>query len=491
MLRSLLAACSIFVLLTSTILFPISSKACPVKFPETLLSLYRKSDAIYIARYDKTVDHEIVEDTDERTVVATRQHFDISSALKGENRKLFVLEERDYRYKNEVFELKQPDESEDEEGDALYRRPELKSGDTVLLFLSINRESKQLELTDYRDAIKKMSPERLAAYEARIDDLNSIFSAKKVDDAAIVDWLIRCTQDPLTRWEGAFELQQAYERMLWQDRQKEESKEEADTEDATEDSKATEAEPAEDETAASEEPDIPEQAADASDTDTDSQGDGNYVLDESIAQRWVDTTVYARLLTDNHKQLLTDILLDSTKETARNEKKTAGSVTPGDQALLELVSNWGDTRLARFLLDRIQVAGDDTYVISQLMSIAARVLKDDQLEKIAEDYSDVFYQEGDEVVEPSDTEEQTEEAETEDEIRSDDATISETESEAEGETADAVDATPDESSVVADTDAPKKMTYKELRAELFVKFLERSSVAIANAESKQIAKAGK
>ena len=495
MLRSFLAACSILVLLTSTILFPTSAQACPVKFPETLLSLYRKSDAIYVARYDKTVDHEVVEDTDERTVVATRQHFDVSSALKGENRKLFVLEESDYRYKNQVPELK-PEEPEEEEGDGLYRRPELKSGDTVLLFLSIDRESKKLELTDYRDAIKKMSPERLAAYEARISDLNSIFSAKKVDDAAILDWLIRCTQDPLTRWEGAFELQQAYERMLWQDRQNEQEKEEAEKEDVVEDpavaseAESTDAESAESEAAAeassvAEEENVSEQAVETS--DDNAQVDTDLII---RLKEWVDTTIYARMLTDNHRQLLTNILLDSANESARNDKKKSSTVTAGDQALLELVSNWGDARLAKFLIDKIQVAGDDTDVISQLMSTAARVLKDDQLEKIAQDYAAVSYQEDNETVEASDTEEEAEEAEAEDEIRSDDATVDATEAEVEDETADAVDASAEESSVEAEGEAPEKTTYKELRAELLAKFLERSSFAAANAEAKQIAKAG-
>ena len=494
MLRSLLAACSILVLLISTILFPTDAKACPVKSPETLLSLYRKSDAIYIARYDKTVDHEVVEDTDERTVVATRQHFDISSALKGENQKLFVLEDRDYRYKNEVPEIKS-EEPEDEEADALYRRPELKSGDTVLLFLTINRESKQLELTDYRDAIKKLSPERLSAYEARISDLNSIFSAKKVDDAAIVDWLIRCTQDPLTRWEGAFELQQAYERMLWQDQRKEqlkkEANKEANKEEVSDDTDSTsEAESADDQSEASDEAQVPEQAAQTSDVAPQS---GEFILDGEPASSWVDTTVYARMLTDNHKQLLTNTLLDSVKEETGNDKKKSNLASPGDQALLELVSNWGDTSLARFLIDKIQVAGVDNYAISQLMWTAARVLKDEQLYKIAQDYSNAFYQEDNEAVE--DSEEPADEAEAEDEASSDDAAVASTEAateaEAENETADVVEASADESALGADSSAPTKMTYKEFRAELLVKFLERSSVAIANAESKQIEKAGK
>lgn len=477
MLRSLLAACSILVLLFSTILFPTSAQACPVKLPTTLLSLYRDSDAIFVARYDKTVDHEIVEDTEERTVVMTRTRFDVSSTLKGENRKLFVLEEREYRYKNDTRDAESDEPDEEEEGDALYRRPELKSGDTVLLFLSADSDTKQLELTDYRDAIKKMSNERLAAYEARINDLNSIFSAKRVNNAAIVDWLIKCVQDPLTRWEGAFELQQSYERMLWQDRKNEEAKAEAKKEDETADSDATVA--LGDQAAASgaeeslEQPEVDESSTQAQ------------TVFEITDKEWVDPATYARLLTDDQKEVLTNLLLDSTKQTVNPEKMKSSATTPGDQALLELVSNWGDTRLARFILDKIQVAGDG-YTISQLMSSAAQVLKDDELQTIASDYSDAFYQEDDEIVEGTDTAaEQPDIPEpATDEIGSDDNSAVVDES----ETADvAVDTSTDN----ANAEASKKMTYKEFRAELLAKFFARSSVAIANADATKIEKAGK
>jgi hypothetical protein len=485
MLRSLLAACSILVLLTSTILFPTTGQACPVKFPETLLSLYRNSDAIYVARYDKTVDDKVVEDTDARTVMATLQHFDISSALKGENRKLFVLEETDYRYKNvepntEEVELQEEEEAEE---DALYRRPELKQGDTVLLFLSVDKDDKtKLELTDYRDAIKKMSAERLAAYEARIAELNSIFSAKKVDDAAILDWLIKCTQDPLTRWEGAYELQRGYDRMVWQDRLKEEEK--ANTNENNNDEQGA---LSGDTRATGVNIDPIDKAEDLEIRTDDGQqnqaGEDNgppnrIVLNGETGSHAVDTTVYARLITEDKKQLLTETFLNSAN--GPNDKKKVGSMTAGDQALLELVANWGDTRLAKFLLEKIQVAGDDGYVISQLMSTAAELLKDDELDKIAQDYSDASYQGDDEVVEgPETAEEETDRAE-------DSAEAAEEESEIE----DAVEVAVDEGSAEREADAPKKMTYKELRAQLFAQFLAQSSIAMANAEAKHIAKAG-
>ena len=69
MLRSLFCAAAIFVLVLSVCLLPQSASArrCPVDEPETLLSLYQNSDAIYIASFDKSTDGEVIETTADYT----------------------------------------------------------------------------------------------------------------------------------------------------------------------------------------------------------------------------------------------------------------------------------------------------------------------------------------------------------------------------------------------------------------------------------------
>src|ERR1044072_1668106 len=137
MFRSLLSAYCIAVLVLPALVFPTETRACPVKAPETLLSLYKNSDAIYVAKFDKTEDLEIIEETGAETVLNVRKRFDVSSSLKGELRKIFVLEEREYRYKSDQEQT--PSETsaaeQEEEAETLYSRPDLKPGDTVLLFL--------------------------------------------------------------------------------------------------------------------------------------------------------------------------------------------------------------------------------------------------------------------------------------------------------------------------------------------------------------------
>src|SRR5687768_16652587 len=179
MLRFLTCAAAIFVLVLSTCLLPQTATArrCGVKEPETLLSLYQNSDAIYVATFDKTVEGKVIEDTDDYTAVEIKKHFTVSSTLKGKSRKFFVLEEQDYRYKaqNVVgMAVVQPDseaeietaaetesEEEPESDEEAEDESELKSGDTLLLFVAKGGEGEPETLADYRDGIKRLSMEHI------------------------------------------------------------------------------------------------------------------------------------------------------------------------------------------------------------------------------------------------------------------------------------------------------------------------------------------
>ena len=164
MLRLLCCASAIFVLVISMCLLPQTAAArrCPVKEPETLLSLYQNSDAIYVATFEKLVEGTATEETEDYTVVPISKHFTISSTLKGKARKFVVIEDQDYRYKDTTsFEAEVPADTEakadeaaveetpaeeaDEEAaesaeEEIEDPTELKSGDTLLLFVTSSGE---------------------------------------------------------------------------------------------------------------------------------------------------------------------------------------------------------------------------------------------------------------------------------------------------------------------------------------------------------------
>ncbi|HSK31224.1 MAG TPA: hypothetical protein VLA17_14795, partial [Candidatus Limnocylindria bacterium] len=186
MCRFLLSVSSIFVLLTTTFLLTpsVSASRCEERMPLTLLALYRTSDSIYIGRYEKSEDGEATEDTADFSVIPVKKHFSISSAIKGETRKSLVLEETEYRYKSTEYVEEELGHGDEIAADAIPQ-----PGDAVLLFVRKNQESGVLELTEMSDGIKKMTPEKLSAYEARLRELKSILAPEKPKYSEIVDWL--------------------------------------------------------------------------------------------------------------------------------------------------------------------------------------------------------------------------------------------------------------------------------------------------------------
>src|SRR5262245_16479254 len=127
-LFSLGAICSI--LLTSFIVSPAkAAKRCPVEPPSTILSLYKRSDVVFVGKFDKSEDGEVVTSEANYRTVNMSDHFSISSTFKGDSRKFFVREHVDYRYTRDETEPEDEIDSEDYDG------PNLKVGDSVILFL--------------------------------------------------------------------------------------------------------------------------------------------------------------------------------------------------------------------------------------------------------------------------------------------------------------------------------------------------------------------
>ena len=454
MFRFLLTAASIFVLIVSTVLFPQPVLACDDRMPLTLLSLYRTSDAIYVGRYDKSVDGEPTEDTADYTAVPIKKHFSISSALKGESRKLLAIDDTEYRFKNQ--EVLEESEHEDGDGDVA----ELKSGDTVLLFVKKNEESGELQLTEIPDGIKKLTPDELSVYEARIRELKGIFSGEKPSYSRIIEWLIRCAENPLTRWDGTFELQQSFQNMDWQEQRAKEAKERAETT-AEGDSSTTEgAEPDE-------------------------------YAEETPAEFETGDPNFAKNLSQSHKQALTNILLNRERpkkqETAGDSEEFINSRgMSGDRELIELVQRWGDSRVAENLVEQLRHDSSDVNISSDLMFSIASMLHDDELTSVWQSFANIQWE--------SDEDEVVEAAPAAEPVVAVPLTEITPEPAPEPEP---VDADQQQGSVSSDgneavsdpaKDQPKKKTYGAMRGELVKKFLTRADRVIAKEKEKDLAK---
>ncbi|MEJ7622719.1 MAG: hypothetical protein WKF34_01880 [Pyrinomonadaceae bacterium] len=434
-----------FLIITNT-----SALACGEKAPETLLALYRNSKSIHVATYRGQDNGEVKKaDGDSPGYFDYQRNFDVSSTLKGESTKFVAIPDREYIYDEPVSGFESVEELEKahgtaeapspaagageesaatesddvgEGGDEEEGLPQLKAGDHVLLFLRTNDESKDIELTDYRDGLKKLTHSEIAVYEARLKEIGPILAAKKPNPEKIVDWLIRLAEDPVTRWEGTYELEQSFY--------------------AVERKAALEAE---------------RKTAAAGTEDAESDELASYSeasLDTGTA------TMFANNLGAHHKQTLSNLLLDS--KFRRAQKTPDKQPARGDHELMSLVARWGDGRIAGLFLDQIRSAALSPYDNSTLMAHVAVILDDKGLSEIAGKLSENTYQDDD--------------AEVEDEARP----------VAADDTAGGVDMPSNSAVRLPSSKTAKKkaLTYKVLRATLIAQFLGRADAIIERQEAR-------
>jgi len=315
------------------------AKKHPAKMPVTLLDLYRQSDAIFEARYARTEEGEVIRQDADYKVLKTKKHFDIYSTVKGSSSKFFELAEEEYRYSRPQSGSYLLASAVDSDVENTYG---LRSGDTVLLFVKYGEDGKTLELTDDEEGLKKISSDDIAVYQKRIAELASLLSSDKVSTEAIVVWLIRCAEEPATRWEGTFELVKGFERLEYQEKQRK---------------------------AAAEKPE---------------ETRGMIVTDEVDA---LDSSAFARVLTLDQKTTLANVLLDRKPVPAGDGART---LVRGDRELIDLVKHWGDPRLAGFLLEELKTRDLTDYRRSETMRLIAEILRDQKIVGLASEYSNAY-----------------------------------------------------------------------------------------------------
>jgi hypothetical protein len=306
----------------------------PIQMPVTLLDLYRNSDAVFEGRFDRVEEGDIIRQDQDYLVVKVKKLFDISSTLKGSHFKFVSLSEDEYRYpapppSPNYLLAKAGSEEEQTYG--------LRSGDSVLLFLKYGEDGKTLELTNPEDGLKKLSSNDIAVYEKRIRELDGLLSGDEPSASAIAEWMIRCAEEPATRWEATFELVKGFERLDYQRKQKH-----AD-------------------------PEVKTLVAEKTD--------------------FFDSTTFAKAVTDEQKRKLADILLDRPQPQVGEDGQAKGTYIRGDRELIDLVKQWGDPRLAGFLLNELKTREFTDYRRSETMQLIADLLGDPRIMGVAQKYN--------------------------------------------------------------------------------------------------------
>lgn len=176
-------------------------QACPVYIPpQPLRTLYKLSERVVVARVGA---REVLSKED--NLASVRITLNVTENLKGSPAEVLHL------YRSE-FVVNQADEAKREEESVVVltssRReaPRLKRGERYLFFLDPREKGDGYEVDDEGYGIKKLSDEDLKIYLERITELAEIMRREPEDKVALVEWLVRCAEQPATRWEGAYEL---------------------------------------------------------------------------------------------------------------------------------------------------------------------------------------------------------------------------------------------------------------------------------------------
>lgn len=367
MKRVILSVFAISSLVLPTLLLATQAvRACPDEEPETLLSLYKKSDAIHRARFTGEEEAAPKPEGEGYSVAEISRHFDVFATHKGKSVDKVTVYDQRYIYDDQPVEPavletnetvipesqnvpveEEQAEPEHEEGEIGEEGlADLKPGDEVLLFLRKSEEGDRLELTDFLGGAKKLDREDMAVYEARVKDLNTIFASKKPSAEKIVDWLVKCAEEKATRWEGTYELQRSFDALDYKKAREAEEKDAAkDSPDETED------------------PEVVEE-------------------DENLHE-------YAEAMTESHQNALTDLFI-ALSPSEKPAKK--GEIMLGNLELMNLVTRWADKRVAPVLAEKIRSGAYDNWETLQMMNSIAKILGDKKLEKLAAEFEENAYQ---------------------------------------------------------------------------------------------------
>lgn len=333
-------------------LYVAPTQSCPGPPPQPLRQLYMQSERVVIARVGKSEIVKVENNGDDREVetddedggngpTQLRTALHVSSTLKGEHQPVVYVNH--YMYVDYKDPLSSAPTDED-----------------LLVFLEKVEDIDDFSV-DMNYGIKKLSKADLNVYVSRIEELASMMKSGYPGDAAIVEWLVRCAEEPATQWEGTYELAVSQQLL-----------EESARENSTSDTAEVE---------------ISEGQSDEMDVESVSVKDINEVqisFGRSVA---LVKSNFARILTIEQRNRIMNALVAKT------------SLTDAEYFLLDLTSRWDDPRFVPYLLSQLDLASRSgkevhmsSYFAENVMNIVANKLGDETLTAIVANFSARVYQ---------------------------------------------------------------------------------------------------
>jgi len=178
--------------------------------------------------------------------------------------------------------------------------------------------------------------------------LTAIVRRGNPDPAELVEWLVRCVEDPVTRLEGVRKLSDSLSLL--------ESQRERENEAGSQ----------------------PAEAEESADQSEDDEEGANEQSDNDNEARDRESAKLAAALTEGHKIRLANTLF-SIAELSEDDLELAG-----------LVQKWGDERLAPYLISQLRRVADDAPGYAEsLIQMIAWVINDEDLKQLTNDYDNV------------------------------------------------------------------------------------------------------
>ena len=345
------------------------SLACPIQAPpQPLRTLYKLSERVVVAR----VGAKEVLATTEDEMASVRVTLHVTENVKGEPVQVV-------HFYHDEFVGKSAEKDEEEKQLISFSGrpvPRLKSGERYLFFLDPREEGGGYEVNDEDYGIKELSDDGLKVYLERMKELADITRQEPENKLALVEWLVRCAEEPATRWEGAYELLESAEAAQRGDEAEAKEPGEAEAGQAQAGEEASNASVGAEAQAAPE-----PQASDAS---------GAAVSPEAIQELPIQrlpmlsgfryTTpdpALVPMLNAVQKQRLADALFASSEP------------EEGDDLLMQFVKDFGDSRFPAFVLARLHRFEDEAPQEAELwLRALADSLKNEQITELADSYTE-------------------------------------------------------------------------------------------------------
>ncbi len=295
----------------------------------TLLNLFSDSDLIAIVTVGKS---RIVSRDENSIEVVSALH--PSAILKGSNGR------RTIPFYHSIY-----DDGENEN--------QIKTGDRLLVFLDQRDEDGErldgYSTSSWSRATMKLNDNDLSVYRQRIEELNSILAIDQPNNAELIEWLVRCVEEPATRWDGVYELERSLATRL-NSKPKSEDENNKENQSIEKTIKAV---------------------------------TGQNSLDQDKTE---DVVEFQRLDTE---AALADTLTDNQKARLANALFSIESLSDADNGLVNLVQKIGDKRLLPYLVYQLRIKANEAPRLAEnLVSTIAELLDDEEVQDAADEYSE-------------------------------------------------------------------------------------------------------